>query len=218
MRARLVLVVVVAALAPGCGGSSGTSPSEDKSDSRVESSEANVRINDLIATLREEGQHETYPVAAAADIQKTEEALGKELPDSYKAFVNKFSNGAYLFEVQEVSAVGDGNPQIAAIQNIDRIGEGNPEYRIPFREGGETRYETLVPFGLDANGNEWCFVIEGEPPGNEYAVAYLDTSGRKLYGRQSGFTEWLSILVKEQDEVIRTLYDDDVIYDELGLG
>jgi SMI1 / KNR4 family (SUKH-1) len=196
----------------------GTSPSDDKSDSRVETSEANVKIDDLIARLREEGQHETYPPAAAPDVQKTEEGLGKELPDSYKAFVSKFSNGAYLFEVQEVSAVGDGNPQIAPIQNIDRIGEGNPEQRIPFREGGETRYENLVPFGLDANGNEWCFVIEGKPPGNEYAVAYLDTNERKLYGKLSGFTEWLSILVKERDEVIRTLYDDDVIYDELGLG
>jgi hypothetical protein len=104
-----------------------------------------------------------------------------------------------------------------AIQNIDRIGESDPEEVIPFREGGETRYGNLVPFGLDANGNEWCFVVDGEPPGNEYAVAYLDTSERKLYGKQSGFTEWLSILVNEQDEIIRSLYGDDVIYDELGL-
>lgn len=177
-----------------------------------------MKIDDLIATLREEGRHETYPPATATDIQKTEEALGKELPDSYKAFIREFSNGAYLFEIQEVSAVGAGNPQIAPIQNIDRIGEGNPEQRIPFREGGETRFENLVPFGLDSNGNEWCFIVEGKPPGNEYAVAYLDTSGHKLYGKQSSFAEWLSILVKEQDEVIRTLYDDDVIYDELGLG
>lgn len=175
-------------------------------------------IDDLIATLREEGRHETYPPATATDIQKTEEALGKQLPESYKAFVREFSNGAYLFEIQEVSAVGAGNPQIASIQHIDRIGQGEPNEVIPFREGGETRYGNLVPFGLDANGNEWCFVVEGKAPGNENAVAYLDTSGRKLYGKQSSFTDWLSILVKEQDEVIRTLYDDDVIYDELGLG
>jgi hypothetical protein len=44
--------------------------------------------------------------------------------------------------------------------------------------------------------------------------------GGKLYGRlRGGFAEWLSILVHApQDEIIRTLYDDDVIYDELGLG
>jgi hypothetical protein len=89
---------------------------------------------------------------------------------------------------------------------------------IPFREGGDAPYGELVPFGLDSNGNEWCLVVESNPPGNEYAVAYLDTSGRKLYGKQSSFSEWLAILVREQDEVIRTLYDDDVIYDELGLG
>jgi hypothetical protein len=216
--ARIVLPVLVAALSAGCGGSSSTSGPEDEPNAQGKTSAAIVMIDDLIATLREEGQHETYAPATATDIQKTEEALGKQLPESYKAFVREFSNGAYLFEIQEVSAVGDGNAQIASIQDIDRIGQGDPDEVIRFREGGETRYGNLVPFGLDANGNEWCFVVEGNPAGNEYAVAYLDTSGRKLYGRQSGFTEWLSILVKEQDEVIRTLYNEDVIYEELGLG
>jgi len=217
VRTGLVLSLLVVLLATGCG-SSGTSAPEDESNARIQTSEAHMNIDELIARLRDEGRHETYAPATQADVEKTETALGNELPDSYKRFVSEFSNGAYLFEIQEVSAVGDGNPQIVAIQNIDRIGEGDPDEVIPFREGGETRYGNLVPFGLDANGNEWCFVVDGEPPGHENAVAYLDTSGRKLYGKQSGFTEWLSILVKEQDEVIRSLYGDDVIYDELGLG
>ncbi len=124
-----------------------------------------MNIDELMAKLRSEGRHEMYPPASQADIEMTETALGRKLPDSFKRFVGEFSNGAYLFEVQEVSAVGDGNPA-----------------------------------------------------GNEYAVAYLDTTGRKLYGKLDSFDEWLSILVKEQDEVIRTLYGDDVIYDELDLG
>jgi SMI1 / KNR4 family (SUKH-1) len=177
-----------------------------------------VTIEDLIAALRREGLHETYSTATPSDIQATEEAVGKQLPESYKAFVRDFSNGAYLFEIQEVSSVGAGNLQIPSIQNIDRIEPGDPDEVISFREGDETRYGDLVPFSLDANGNEWCFVADGSPPGSEHAVAYLDTSGRKLYGRQSGFTEWLAILVEEQDEVIRTLDDNDAIYDELGLG
>jgi SMI1-KNR4 cell-wall len=204
-------------LATGCG-STGTTAAEEQSNARVQTSEAHVNSDELIAKLRHAGRHETHAPATQADIEKTETTLGKGLPDSYKRFVSEFSNGAYLFEIQEVSAVGDGNPQIVAIQNIDRIEEGRPDEVIPFREGGETRYGNLVPFGLDANGNEWCFVIEGAPSGNEYAVAYLDTSGRRLYGKQSSFTAWLSILVEEQDEVIRTLYGDEVIYDELGLG
>jgi len=49
-------------------------------------------------------------------------------------------------------------------------------------------------------------------------VAYFDTTGRKLYGKQASFPAWLRILVETQSEVIRTLYDDDVLYDELELG
>jgi len=62
----------------------------------------------------------------------------------------------------------------------------------------------LSGIGLDANG--------------EYPVAYFDTTGRKLYGKQASFPAWLRILVETQSEVIRTLYDDDVLYDELELG
>ncbi len=177
-----------------------------------------MNIDELMAKLRSEGRHEMYPPASQADIEMTETALGRKLPDSFKRFVGEFSNGAYLFEVQEVSAVGDGNRQIGAIQDARAPDDGDANEVIPFREGGETRYGDLIPFGLDSNGNEWCFVVDGNPAGNEYAVAYLDTTGRKLYGKLDSFDEWLSILVKEQDEVIRTLYGDDVIYDELDLG
>jgi hypothetical protein len=208
---RVHICIVIAALlaASGCGGSSASDEGRTGT---------NVSIEDLIDQLNQEGLHETYPVASIADIEKTEKAIGKELPQSFKTFLTKFSNGAYVFEIQEVSAVGDGNEQIVAIQNIYRETDLTADDVVPFRDGGETGYGNLVPFGLDQNANEWCFVVEGSPPGNEYAVAYLDTTGNKLYGRLSGFTEWLSILVEEQNEVIRTLYDDDVIYNELGLG
>lgn len=177
-----------------------------------------MSIESLIEQLHAEGEHETSPPASPDDVATTETAIGHPLPASYKGFVRGFGNGAFLFLVQEVSAVGDGNRRFVAIQNIDRIGEGAPDEVIPFREGGETRYRSLIPFGLDSNGNEWCFIVEPGRSGNEYEVAYLDTAGRKLYARLDGFTEWLSLLVREQDELIRTLYDDDVIYDELMLG
>lgn len=177
-----------------------------------------MNIDTLIEQLGTQGEHETYPLASSEDIDKTEAGIAHPLPDSYKQFVGRFSNGAYLFGVQEVSAVGDGNQQIVAIQNIGRVGAGEAEEVISFREGGETRYGNLVPFSLDSNGNEWCFIVEPGRPSNEYEVAYLDTDGWKLYGRLSGFTEWLLILVREQDEVIRTLYNEDVIEDELMLG
>ena len=178
-------------------------------------------FDEALAVLRAtEDAHETYARASHDEVRLTEAAIGHPLPDWYTRFVTEFSNGAYLYRVQEVSAVGRGNPQIAPIQEIHRLRHAAPEDQIDFREGGQTAYKHLTPFSLDSNGNEWCFVVSDGAPGGEYEVAYLDTSeAGRLYGRLSGFAEWLSILIANpQDEVIRTLYDDDVIYNELMLG
>ena len=160
--------------------------------------------------------HEVYETATDSDISATESATGRRLPPSYKEFVKKFSNGAYIYFLQEVCAVGAGNEQISSIQSNYPIDQEMAP--IPFRDDGQVSPRDLVPFGLDSNGNAWCFVVDSGSAGEECPVAYLDTAGRKLYGKLGGFLEWLEILIKEQTEVIRTLYDDDVIYDELNLG
>src|SRR4029077_16535348 len=67
-----------------------------------------VDITEVLRLLRD-GTHEMYSVAAAHHIAMTESALGRPLPDSYKMFVTEFSNGAYLYQLQEVRAVGGGN-------------------------------------------------------------------------------------------------------------
>jgi hypothetical protein len=175
-----------------------------------------MQIDDLIKALAS-GEHEEYPAATDADVAMTEEAIAKKLPSSYKRFVTTFSNGAYLFLLQEVSAVGKGNDQILPIQDIQTV-KGDPEGSIPFREGGQTQFKDLIPFGLDHNGNAWCFLSNEMDSSGECPVAYLDCQGRKLYGRLDGFSSWLKILVDKEDEVIRTLYDDDVINNELSLG
>ncbi len=173
-------------------------------------------ITQLIESLGS-GQHEKYPPASEKDIETTEQAIGHPLPDSYKAFVSRFSNGAYLYLLQEVSAVGAGNKQIAAIQNISWL-KGGPDEIIPIREGGETRLKHLIPFGLDSNRNAWCFITDLKSDDKEYVVSYFDATGRKLYSKIESFGDWLKILIEKREEVIRTLYDDDVIYDELQLG
>ena len=178
--------------------------------------ENSVDIHALIESLTT-GQHETYPPATEQDIKTTEQAIGYALPYSFKAFLQGFSNGAYLYLLQEVSAVGVGNPQILPIQDIEWL-KGEPSERIPIREGGETRLGNLIPFGLDANGNAWCFVTDLQSENGEYVVYYFNTSGRKLYSKIESFARWLEILTDKQDEVIRTLYDDAVLSEELNLG
>jgi hypothetical protein len=126
-----------------------------------------------------------------------------------------------------VSAVGKWNKQIGPIQSSFHLdwttGEAltseDLEADIECWEGGKpVKRKHLIPFSLDSNGNEWCFIAENPAADNEYPVAYLNNSDPKLFGQLEHFAAWLKILVANQEEVIRTLYDDDVIYDELGLG
>jgi hypothetical protein len=181
---------------------------------------------DLLDLIRElqSGEHELYESASDEDIARTESTLERRLPSSFKAFVKTFSNGAYLYTAQEVSAVGAGNDQIAPIHSNYPIASGLKT--ISFREEGTARAEDLVPFSLDANGNAWCFIIDPDIPTEDPPVAYLapmmplpeDPEPPKLYGRLSGFEAWLSLLAERQNEVIREMYPDEVINDELKLG
>ncbi|MEX3620778.1 SMI1/KNR4 family protein, partial [Paenibacillus glucanolyticus] len=71
----------------------------------------------LIKSLVKEKEiHETYEVASKEDIEKTENDLNCKLPKSYCDFVSQFSNGAFIYMIQEVSAVGDGDKQILPMQ------------------------------------------------------------------------------------------------------
>jgi hypothetical protein len=179
-----------------------------------------MRIDGPLAQLRG-GSHETYPVATAADVSETESAIGRPLPESYRQFVTAFSNGAYLYLVEEVAAVGEGNEQIVSIQRDQwhyPPQGANLDEAIPFREGGEVKYGNLVPFHHDHNGNQWCFITNQGLVEGEYPVAYFDRTGRKLYGRQASFGSWLELLINDESEVIRGLYEEDVLADELQLG
>jgi hypothetical protein len=175
-----------------------------------------MEIDDLIAALKA-GTHELHPPASDEDVSRTEAAIGRALPESYRTLMRTFSNGAYLYTLQEVSAVGSGNHRIAAIQDI-HWPAGDPQEAIPIRGGGEIRLGGLIPFALDHNRNAWCFLTDAESSPGEYRVAYFDTFGRRLYCPLPSFAEWLKVLIDNQDEVIRVLCDRDVIENELKLG
>ncbi len=186
-----------------------------------------MKIDMLLAELEQHrSEHEIWPRASHADVAQTEADIGILLPESYRQFVTQFSNGAYLFFVQEVCSVGNSNRRISSIQQVFHrdwmrnrsLTRMELETNLPFREGGTIKRKYLVPFSLDSNGNEWCFLVEEWIPREEYPVAYLDNRHLKLYGRLEGFASWLNVVCKSKKEVIRTLYDDDVLEGELGLG
>ena len=171
-------------------------------------------IDDSIAALRT-GKHELYPPATQGDISQTESALGRALPSSFKTFVSTYSNGAYLYGTQEVSAIGTGSQQILPIQNIRLITEGDEKEYIPLDTAEQIARKNLIPFSLDHNANAWCFLADSQ---DECRVAYFDTSGQKLYCALPSFAAWLEILVKHQDEVIRMVCDPETLMNEIGLG
>ena len=174
-----------------------------------------MTTEELIGRLRENGEHETYPPASMEAVEQTEVALGVKLPRSFRTFVTEYSNGAYLFSLQEVSAVGDGNPQVAPIQA--NLGGGFPAeagVELPVAGSSPVMSDSVVPFSLDSNGNCWCFLSDRRSGDNEYEVAYCDTQQARLVGRLPSFDAWLELLIRDQDEVIRVLG----FADQLGLG
>lgn len=94
----------------------------------------------------------------------------------------------------------------------------SPQADVALDSGGTIKANALVPFSLDHNGNCWRFLTSADAPKGEYPVAYYDAEHGRLYGRLPGFQAWLTALVNEQHEVIRTLYDSNTIENELGLG
>jgi hypothetical protein len=180
------------------------------------------KIDDVLERLRDDSAaHELGPPATEEDILRTEQAIDAPLPPSYRTFMREFSNGAYLYGVQEIAPVG-GVEHLVPIDRFERLGADDPDEPLAYRDGGATvRHGETVVFGGDSNGNEWCFVTARSAPDGEYEVAYLDTSSRKLYAPMASFAHWLEWLVEHsEDEVIRTYYvdDDEVLYDEMMLG
>jgi hypothetical protein len=202
-----------------------------------------MEIRNLLAELRG-GNHELFPPASEDDLALTESSLGRDLPRSYRTFVTEFSNGAYLYGVEQVNSTGKGTSwsveEILAytetlesvkpipIQDLVLMGQSDdgsfnevdPETPISSDSGdADVRWGDLVPFHADHNANSWCFLAGGAPgPDAEYPVAYVDVHGLKLYGVQPHFTAWLARVVEHQTEVIGSLYPRRFLESELGLG
>ena len=170
----------------------------------------------LLRLLAAEPRHEKHPRASAAQVRMTENAIGRKLPPSYRSFVTAFSNGALLDPIQHVLRVGKSIRMVQSIQSeVPPIKGDRP---VPIREGGAVPPDHLIPFTYDDNANYWCFIIPPGAPAAECPVAYLDPAGRQLYARLPNFAVWLHICLHEGHEVIRVIYDDSVINDELKLG
>ena len=168
-------------------------------------------IRDLINILSL-GNHELYPTATNDDVIITSKAIGYEFPQSYKTFVTEFSNGAYLYMVQEICCVGDCTKKIQSIQDAYEPHKKSSQLLNVYESQVKYEISNLIPYSLDSNGNAWCFVKHSNK------VCYLELTENRLFGFLNGFEEWLGILVKSKNEVIREIYDEEFLFKVLNLG
>jgi hypothetical protein len=88
---------------------------EEIAEEKREAEELGSELDDSTLRFMRGPRHELYEPATENDIGATEQAIGLPLPGSFRRFATKLSNGANLYQVQEVARVGRGNERIEAI-------------------------------------------------------------------------------------------------------
>lgn len=150
-----------------------------------------------------------------AEIEQIEGKLGLTISPSYAVFLQEFGDGAYwLYESQPIDALRtplwfvDAHPKVA---------------NTLMTENGEqiATKDLLCLMTEDANGGSWCWITSEKNTDNELPLVYYGFSSEEgpladggLFYKLPNFVDWLDILVKEQQEVIRALDKED----KLSLG
>lgn len=170
-----------------------------------------VEMDSLIAILVEDMQdHKDVEAKQSFEtINQYEQNTGKQLPASYKHFVNKFGNGCYwLYHVDQ---------PINGIDQIHAIGKfrkhlGNELETDGF--GTFKKRDLLCLMSDSSNGGAWCWLTTEKGEYGEWPLAFYNIDDDKLYYKISGFVEWLRIATETKGEVIRALDKED----RLNLG
>lgn len=167
-------------------------------------------INSLVKQLKKDSsQHEGvgYPLTEQ-QVKAFETRIGLQAPPSFVAFLRQFGNGAYwLYGCQPVDS----------IDNPFWLRDFRPDApsMIPLDDGDPVAKDSLLCLMTeDSNGGSWCWLTSEGSAEGEWPLAYYEFIKEELFYKVESFDHWLSLLVKHQQEVIRTLDIDD----KLGLG
>ena len=139
-----------------------------------------------------------------SEILQIEEKLKFGLPKSYKIFLKYFGDGGFWIYHQSIDQ----------IQNYSWLND----YRVKIGKTIKFESKKLSVSSLlslmteDSNGGAWCWLTSEKKENNEYSLVYFING--KLHYKVENFTEWLSILVNNNGEVIRSLD----LKENLGLG
>jgi hypothetical protein len=131
-----------------------------------------------------------------------------QVPPSYATFLMEFGDGAYwLYGCQPIDSTQTPTWFKNFHSEVTHVEIGNNNEDIPIES-------LFCLMAEDSNGGAWCWLTSKRNAEGEYPLAYYASAENKLVYEVENFTKWLSLLVNEQDEVIKILDKND----ELGLG
>lgn len=145
-------------------------------------------LNKEIQVLKGSPQNILFEGATPQELDQTERALGKGLPQSYKFFLQA-TNGACFYQTEIIMGTKDGTEGEAAIyqESLVRVRDemntklGLPEFLIPFYEDGrylffDTRDIQNTDEGLQTD---------------EYPIVSWDQQTKNITLVSQSFPEWL---------------------------
>ena len=169
-----------------------------------------------ISTLVEQIKaiHESKPLSDA-DITNLIQQSGFKLPPSYLVFLAEFGNG----DMTNLGSYQIFNQDIDAPDNVWDFSRAKPDAPDPVPVDGSSPVPKSSLFCLmteDSNGGSWCWLTSEPDADGEYPLAYYfsgsiddDYDGenpvQQLFYRVPNFTAWLEMLVRDKQEVIRSL-------------
>lgn len=172
-----------------------------------------MNINDFIKEI-----NTIYPdidkneVASDDLINEKEKSLGYKLPNSFKTFLKKFSNGIMLLDSEPIGGVGkdDDSPCGAIFLASSRI-EKNIIKIIPTKE--TITPDKLIAFSLyeamDIANHFWAFICDKQYSDNEYRVGLISQYTENIVVVLDSFEEWLTVFWeanKNTDDVVSVFH------------
>lgn len=156
-----------------------------------------MKIDDFIEQFKKRfPDHNQYHIATEQMILQYEAELGYQLPNSFKEFLLKFSNGIFLLTWEPIGGVSKNSP-CGDIGNVRRILPHVPDevLIVETNEWIETnRLISFTTFNAGEHSNDhWVFICEEGILNNEYRVGYITESTLKIVIVLENFIEWLNI-------------------------
>lgn len=128
-------------------------------------------------------------------IKDAEARLNSKLPESFKKFITKISNGMELFNTES----------ILSTQELRKTNYKLNAYfdkpTIKVKDRGVIDSNQLISFTkgefIDSSASHWVFICDKEYPDNEYPVGYITQSKANIVQvLDGGFKEWLETFWK----------------------